>query len=168
MKTLLLLRHAKSSWKDMAQDDHDRPLNGRGKRDAPRMGRLLRHLDQVPDRILCSTAKRTRQTVERVAEESGFDGEIAYVAELYAADPDTLLAVAREQGGEAKRLMLIAHNPGMEMLVEALTDRAEPMPTAALAVIALPIDAWSALGDETDGDLIGVWRPREVGEGMTR
>lgn len=163
MKLLQVLRHAKSSWKSGDLDDHNRPLNERGKRDAPRMGRLLREIDQVPDLILCSTAKRARQTAERVAEACGYEGEIVYVAELYASAPETLLSVASERGGDAMRVMLVAHNPGMELLVDDLAGREESMPTAALAAIALPINAWSELSESTEGDLVGVWRPRELG-----
>ena len=88
MKTLLILRHAKSSWKDDSLPDHDRPLNKRGKQDAPLVGRLDSRKDLMPDLILSSTAKRARATVELVAEESNYQGEIEYSRDLYAAEAE--------------------------------------------------------------------------------
>ena len=85
MKTLLLLRHAKSSWKDGDLDDHDRPLNKRGKRDAPRMGQLLRDQDLLPELILTSSARRCRKTAEHVIQSSGYRGETRITGELYEA-----------------------------------------------------------------------------------
>src|SRR5687767_11102467 len=90
MKTLLLLRHAKSSWKDSALDDHERPLNKRGKNDAPKMGRLLRNEDLLPDLIIASSAKRCRKTAEHVIQNSGYRGETRFCAELYEADAGKL------------------------------------------------------------------------------
>src|SRR3954463_11797950 len=91
MKTLLLLRHAKSSWKDDSLDDHDRPLNARGKQEAPRMGQLLLEEHLLPDIILSSDAKRCRRTVEKVCEASGYRGETVLASELYLAAPATYL-----------------------------------------------------------------------------
>ena len=88
MKTLLILRHAKSDWETPDVADHDRPLNGRGKRDAPRMGRLLRDENLVPDLIISSTAKRARKTAKLVAEASGYEGEIRLAETLYLAGPE--------------------------------------------------------------------------------
>ena len=85
VKTLLILRHAKSSWKEEGIDDLERPLNKRGKRDAPRIGTLLREKDLVPDLILSSSAERARKTTELVAQESGFEGNIMVDRDLYAA-----------------------------------------------------------------------------------
>src|SRR5215510_9473869 len=90
MKTLLLLRHAKSSWKDSDLDDHDRPLNQRGKRDAPRMGQLLKDEQLVPEFILCSSAKRCRKTAEHVIHESGYRGETRITGDLYEAGAEQL------------------------------------------------------------------------------
>jgi len=163
VKTLLILRHAKSSWQQPGQDDHDRPLNDRGKRDAPRMGRLLADEDRVPDLILSSTARRARRTAEIVAEACGYDGEIVLCRDFYDAEPEAYLEAVRARGGSAERVMVVGHNPILEMLVEHLTGRAETMPTAALAEVALPIDGWEALDEETRGRLVRVWRPRELG-----
>ena len=87
MKTLLLMRHAKSSWKDESRDDHDRPLNERGKKEAPRMGQLLLDQHLLPDLMLSSDAKRCRRTVEKVAAAAGYRGETVLTSELYAAPP---------------------------------------------------------------------------------
>ena len=93
MKTLLILRHAKSSWKDASLADHDRPLNKRGKRDAPRMGRLLQEQDLVPDRIISSTAKRARNTAKAVAKACNCKDKVELTSEFYHAGPGAYLAV---------------------------------------------------------------------------
>nr|NIL98123.1 hypothetical protein [Planctomycetales bacterium]NIP70269.1 hypothetical protein [Planctomycetales bacterium] len=93
MKTLLLLRHAKSSWDDSALDDHDRPLNKRGKRDAPRMGQLLVQQDLVPDCILTSTARRARKTAEAVAKACGGVVPLTEMPELYHATAEEIVGV---------------------------------------------------------------------------
>jgi phosphohistidine phosphatase len=162
MKTLLILRHAKSSWKDDSLPDHDRPLNKRGLKDAPRMGQLLRQEDLLPDLILCSTAQRARRTAEIVAEESGYEGELRLSRDLYAFDAQAYLEVLAGLADEYERVMLVGHNPAMEELLEALTGAFERLPTAALARISLPIEHWSELEDGPEGELIDVWRPKEL------
>jgi phosphohistidine phosphatase len=167
MKTLLILRHAKSSWKDEALPDHDRPLNKRGKEDAPRMGKLLLDEDLIPDLILSSDALRTRTTTELVVEESHFDGEIIYSRDLYAAESETCIQVLAEMGGEARCVMIVGHNPGLEELLQDLTGEYMPLPTAALAQVNLAIDHWSELAaseleDTPQGKLVNLWRPKEI------
>ncbi|MCJ7765816.1 MAG: histidine phosphatase family protein, partial [Thiovulaceae bacterium] len=85
MKTLLILRHAKSSWKEEHLSDHDRPLNKRGRHDAPKMGQLIRKKGLAPQLIICSSAKRARETVERLTEACGYKYELRFSEELYAA-----------------------------------------------------------------------------------
>ena len=121
MKTLLILRHAKSSWDDPGLRDHDRPLNRRGKRDAPRMGRLIADRDLIPDRIVSSTAVRARTTAALAAAEFDHDVEIETTRDLYGAHPDGYIEVAEERGGAAERLMVVGHNPGITALVSRLT-----------------------------------------------
>lgn len=162
MKTLLLLRHAKSSWDDPAREDHDRPLKKRGKRDAPRIGRLLAREGLVPDRILSSTAERARATAEAVAEACGFGGSLELSRVLYLAGPDDIVDVVRALPDDGGIVLVVGHNPGLEMLVEALTRRPETLPTAALARIALPIRSWSRLATRTRGELVDLWRPRKL------
>ena len=160
MKTLLILRHAKSEWDEPEVADHDRTLSGRGKRDAPRAGEWLRAETLVPDLIISSTAKRARKTAKLVAEASGYEGEIRLEADLYLADAGTYLEVLQSVPETCQSVMVVGHNPGLEELVEALTGEAEPMPTAGLAQVSLPIERWEELGDETEGKLVQVRRPR--------
>jgi phosphohistidine phosphatase len=167
MKTLLILRHAKSSWKDDTLPDHDRPLNKRGKADAPRMGKLLRDEDLVPDLILSSDALRARATAELAAEESHYEGEITFLRDLYAAEPEAYLDALAQMGGEAARVMLVGHNPGLEELLQELTGEYQPLPTAALAQVSLPLSHWSELGPDPEaagmqGKLVNLWNPKDL------
>jgi len=162
MKTLLLMRHAKSSWKDPGIADHERPLNDRGQRDAPRMGRLLDEKGLVPDLILSSTAVRARRTAEIVAENCGYDGELALNADIYDSGVETLVGVISKIADKAARPLLVGHNPGLEELLFALTRAEEHLSTAAIARIALPIDTWRELRLPINGTLESVWRPKEL------
>jgi phosphohistidine phosphatase len=163
MKTLLLLRHAKSSWKDDSLDDHERPLNARGKKEAPKMGQLL--LDQrfLPDVILSSDAKRCRRTVEKVCEAAEYRGETMLSSELYLANPATYLKCLAKLPENVARVLVVGHNPGLEELLEALIGRYEPLTTAALAHVTLPtLERWSDVNAATRGELVKLWQPMEV------
>ena len=162
MKYLLVLRHAKSSWKDEALGDFDRPLNNRGKRDAPRMGRLLADMDLIPDLIITSGAKRAKSTAKAAADSSGYEGEIDVRSQLYMAMPDDYFAVLNEVPDSNERVMVVGHNPGVEELLEQLTGIWERMPTAALAHLGLDIESWQGVDFDTTAKLIGVWRPKEL------
>ena len=162
MKTLLVLRHAKSSWNDPALDDHERPLNARGLRDAPRMGELLREYGLIPDVLLSSDAVRARLTAEAVAEAARYAGEILLDPRLYLACPADILSLLTTVRENAGTVMIVGHNPGLETLVEQLTGERQDLPTAALAQIDLPIDQWRDLTLSTRGTLVGLWRPKEL------
>ena len=162
MRTLLLLRHAKSSWKHPELPDHDRPLNDRGKRDAPRMATLLAELRLRPDLIVSSTAKRARRTAEAVAERCAHEGLVRLDRRLYLADPGAIVDVVHEVGGRSPRILLVGHNPGLEALVVRLTGYVEPLPTAGLAHVDLPIRGWKSLRLTTRGRLVNLWRPKEI------
>ncbi|MCB0045647.1 MAG: histidine phosphatase family protein [Caldilineaceae bacterium] len=161
-KTLLVLRHAKSSWKFVKLADHDRPLNGRGKRDAPRIGRLLAERELVPDLILSSSARRAHDTVELVAEHSGYVRDPVWGSSLYLGGHQAYLDSILTTADEVDRLMVVGHNPDVEMLVEALTGEFETMPTGALAQIELPIDHWNQLQADGGNRLVTIWRPRNL------
>lgn len=163
MKELLLLRHAKSSWTDPAADDHDRPLNSRGKRDAPRMGRLLVSEDLRPDRIVSSTARRARKTAKATARACDYHGDIAKVEGLYHASPEQILRIVRGTDNAIGRLLLVGHNPGLEALAEELSATICRLPTAALAHFKLEISTWNELSPTTRVQLAALWHPKHLG-----
>ena len=162
MKLLSILRHAKSSWGDSSLDDHDRPLNNRGLRDAPRMGALIRKQGLVPETILSSTARRARDTALAAAEAAGFPDEVRFSRTLYGADPDTWLEALGELPDTVGHALVVGHNPGLEELLSLLVGEAQVMPTAALAVVELPIQSWRDVNPGTRGSLRALWRPREL------
>jgi len=173
MKTLLLLRHAKSSWDDDRLPDHDRPLAPRGRRAAPAMARLLQRRELTPDRVLCSTAARTRESWALVQEELGLEATpVVYIEGLYLADPGRMLRTIREEGRDAGTLLLVGHNPGIQELALALTEldrggSVERMerkyPTAALAVIEFERDSWDEIAPGR-GRLRKFVRPKDLPE----
>jgi phosphohistidine phosphatase len=163
MKTLLLLRHAKSSWKHAELADHDRPLNKRGKRTAPLIGALLQDEGLIPDLILCSSAVRTHDTALLVAKACAYKGKIEQTRELYLADPHTYVEVLRQVAEKHTRVLVVGHNPGLEALIGALTGEATAMPTAALVQVELLLQRWLDLETDTDGKLLNVWRPKDLG-----
>ncbi len=162
MKTLLIMRHAKSSWKDTSLSDHERPLNNRGEADAPRMGAALKDLDLTPTLIISSTAKRARKTAEYVAENCSYDGEIRLERNLYHAGVDEFIEVLQSVSDEEEIVMVVGHNPGIAELVDYLTDRPEGMTTANIAVVRLQVESWDDLDFDTEGELVRVLRPREL------
>jgi len=163
MRTLLVLRHAKSSWKDADLSDHDRPLNKRGKKNAPAIGKLIKEEGLTPQWIASSTALRARKTAEAAAKGFEHAGPVHYMKELYLAQPSEILDVLRKTAPDsATRVLVVGHNPGLEALVGMLTSRREPFPTGALAQIELAIESWSELNGGVRGELVHLWRPRDL------
>ena len=137
---LVVMRHAKSSRSDASLDDHDRPLNKRGRRDAPRIAQELHDREWIPDRIRVSTSKRTMETLElmkAITRNSTIDVEPS----LYHSNISTLLQ-AVEEVEEGKTTMILSHNPGSEILVHQLSNRLEVIPTAAAALFEKHHDDW--------------------------
>ncbi|MFY8106921.1 MAG: SixA phosphatase family protein [Elstera sp.] len=156
MRRLALLRHAKSSWDDLRQPDHARPLNPRGQRDAVALAETMQSLKLTFDRVLCSTATRTRETWDGLAGAlPNVSPTPRYFEELYLAEPEKLLSIIRREGEAVETLLVIGHNDGLhefamglvgEATELALRDRlSEKFPTAALAVFDCPVEVWSAL-----------------------
>lgn len=162
MKTLLILRHAKSSWGNASLSDFARPLNKRGKYDAPRMGKLLRQEELTPDLIVSSAAKRALTTANLVADAADCPNPIVVTRDFYLADPEAYIAHLSTLSDLYKTVMVVGHNPGMEELVTQLGGGYEVMPTAALAHFELDIANWHALDDVTTGTLQAIWRPKEL------
>jgi phosphohistidine phosphatase len=163
MKTVLLLRHAKSDWGDPSLADFDRPLAKRGLKDAPRMGRVLADFNHVPDRILSSPARRARQTTELVAEACGYQKSIEWHEPFYGGTSQDLIEALKRLPDAVDYALLVGHNPTMEeTVVDLLTNSqsewndelAVKMPTAALACLNLSITDWD---DLEPGDAILRW-----------
>ena len=158
MKTLYLLRHAKSSWSDHATEDHDRPLNRRGQQNAPQMGQFMRKSGYVPDLILCSTARRTAETLSLIVPYIGDETPVRFERTLYLASSDAMLGRIKTTDDSCDRLLMVAHNPGMEHLAADLVSRDKlngteqlyetllaKYPTAALTVIEFDTEKWSEI-----------------------
>lgn len=142
MKKLLLLRHAKSSWEDTSLPDFERPLNERGQRAAPLIGKFMRERKLQPDLVICSPAKRTRETIALVLEAAGIEPLLRYDERIYEASVGSLVEIVSQIEDDKTEVMLVGHNPGFENLLERLTGETERMPTAALARIALNAERW--------------------------
>jgi len=151
MKTLVLVRHAKSSWDRPGLDDHERPLNERGLRDAPKMGRRLAERGLAPDVVLSSTAVRALTTAELLAEAIGVDRERIIADErLYATSATGLLDIIAGLDAAVDTAMVVGHNPEMTSLVQRFTDEIGDLPTCAVVEFRFEADAW----DELDEGLV--------------
>lgn len=173
-RQLYVFRHAKSSWADTALRDFERPLANRGLKAAPRMGQLMADYKIAPDLILCSTSRRTRETLGLVL--PFLEGECRILMEngIYEVGSEaTLIERLRQLPGSIARAMVIGHNPVMQDLTIALSGSAanqddlsavrEKFPTAGLAVIDLADTPWLSLAPGC-GSLSAFWRPRQVGD----
>lgn len=161
MKTLLILRHAKSSWKHSGLADRDRPLSKRGKRQAPKVGQQLRKWDLIPELLLSSPARRARDTAITVAEECRYEGEIKFVADFYPGDPEDYIRVLSNLSDAFERVMIVGHNPGMEDLLSMLVRHWETLSTATVAQLELPLENWWLFDEDTRAKLIRLWQPDE-------
>ena len=147
MKTLFLVRHAKSSWDDPALADKERPLDARGKRDAPKVGERLAKAGAKPDLILSSPAKRALTTARIIAKELGYKRKNIVVDDrLYAVEADVLLDVIQRLDKEAGRVMLFGHNPELTELAHRLSSKITRMPTCAVAEFTFDVNSWSRIG----------------------
>lgn len=171
MKTLGLLRHAKSDWHDARARDFDRPLNERGRKGAAVMGRHIRDLEMRWDRVIASPAVRCAQTIEIASEASGRMTKVRWDRRIYLASSAVLLDLLREQEGDPDAIMMIGHNPGLEDLIFDLVpdDGSSPLrdiveekfPTATFAVLELDIDRWED-ADDNCARLVHITRPRDL------
>ncbi len=149
MIQLSLARHAKSDWADASIDDHDRPLNDRGRRDAPDVARRVMRSGVRPEVVLTSSALRARSTAEVFAEV--FGAELREDAALYDSSPETILAAARDSGVD--EVLVVAHDPGMSALVSALSGKDVAMPTCAVAVFTWESAGWDEIGTTPPDDV---------------
>ena len=146
MKTLLILRHGKSSWADPGLDDHERPLKKRGRRSARSIGEQLSKAGLQPDLVLSSTARRARSTAHRCLAAAGVEAPIELTRDLYATGAARHLEeISRRAANEHRTVMVVGHNPDLEDLVAVLTGEPTTLKTAYLAAISLKIESWANL-----------------------
>lgn len=161
VKTLLLMRHAKSSWDNANLRDFDRPLAERGRRDAPRMAQALVALDSAPDFIVSSPAVRARETIEAVVHEGELTAPLAFNEGIYDASTAGLMQIVRRLPDEHRRVLMVGHNPGFEDLLTRLTGERGRVPTAALACIEFQVDHWDDIEDG-QGKLVWLLTPKQL------
>ncbi|MCW9024134.1 MAG: histidine phosphatase family protein [Gammaproteobacteria bacterium] len=163
MKTLTLIRHAKSDWGNPGLSDFERPLNARGVRDAPGIGRALLESGKEIDRLLCSTAKRARETLGLLQSTLKLDEScIQYLDGLYGASSFELVEIIESVPDITGSLAIVAHNPGLEMLaIQLLGNDIGKFPTCAVLQISLNIDSWQDIKNST-GTQILFLRPKEL------
>jgi len=149
VKTLFIIRHAKSSWDASNVDDFDRPLNERGKRDAPRMGKRFKEKDIHPDLMVSSPAKRALSTAKKIAEVLKYKkDDIKSDRRLYHADEETILTVIRELKDNRNVVMLFGHNPGLTEFVNSLMDGSQDIdniPTCGVVAFQFSIEHWTEI-----------------------
>jgi phosphohistidine phosphatase len=161
-KTLLIMRHAKSSWNHSGLADHDRPLNNRGLRDTPRMAEWIAKQGLVPGLVLTSTATRAISTANLLADSCHeFTSAVQADGNLYHASARIYLETAARIDDSISTAMIIGHNPGLEELVEILAGHYERMPTAAIACFEFPVESWTQITPDS-AVLKDIWRPKEI------
>ena len=150
MKTLVIVRHAKSSWDEGGLSDHQRPLSKRGLRDAPVMGARLAEWGPPVDRVISSSAVRALTTAELITHEMGLPwDEIQIEDALYHATEEDMIDLINEQDDYLDGLMLFGHNPGMTYLVNDLSNLdLDNLPTCGVVVLQFEVESWSEIGDE--------------------
>ncbi len=163
MKTLYLARHAKSSWKDAKLDDFDRPLNQRGKRDAPRMGAYLKQQQVQLDMMITSPAKRALKTARHFARALHLPPEALHIhPQIYLAGQETLLTLIRGIDDSFARVMIVGHNPGLSELANHLTRAGiENIPTSGIVEIEIPLAHWREV-DAGSGRCISFVYPKKL------
>jgi phosphohistidine phosphatase len=164
MKTIYLLRHGKSSWKDESLSDIERPLNGRGKRASETMGALVKREKVMVDLVLSSSAVRARQTTECLLAAANISTEVRFDERIYEAEVQRLLEIVKQIENTKKSVLLVGHNPGFEEFLEWLTGIFETMPTATLAKVVLKASSWSGVREKA-GTLEWIVKPKQLQKG---
>jgi phosphohistidine phosphatase len=161
MRTLYLLRHAKSSWGDASKQDFERPLASRGRKACATIGEFIQEKGIDFDLVLVSTAFRTRETIELIKERAKFRGEVRYDERIYEATVPQLLEIISQVDNERESVLIVGHNPGLEELLGLLTGEQHRVTTANFAKIKLKTPKWSA-NLANKGTLDWLVRPKEI------
>jgi phosphohistidine phosphatase len=162
MKTLLLMRHAKSSWKNNKLPDKERPLNKRGEKDAPKMSELLCEKELYPQAILTSTALRCRLNASAFLTECCQELNLQALEALYMAEPPAIIDALKNMADGFERVMVIGHNPGLETLLQQLTGEVESLPTASVAYLEIPVDHWNDITLDSTVKKWEKWKPKDA------
>lgn len=170
MKTLYFLRHAKSDWSNIDLSDHDRPLNGRGRRACAKIGIVLQKRGFNPGLVLCSSAVRAQETIDRVMSAASSDWPKQIEPGLYGASADRILGLIRQQPDEYDSLLCVGHNPGFQDIVIGLSGRetsdgliaraTRKLPTAAFAELRFEVEHFRDIGVKT-GCLVDFFKPKD-------
>ncbi len=165
MKTLYIVRHAKSSWDDAYMRDFDRPLNNRGNNNAPEMGKRLASMNILPDLIISSSANRAITTAKKIAREINYNQDnIKETKELYLASIGTTISIIRQVDDQHNSLMIFGHNPGWTDLTNYLSNAyIDNIPTCGIAAIEFDIERWSEV-DKDKGKLIFFDYPKNLNQ----
>jgi phosphohistidine phosphatase len=162
MKTLILMRHAKSSLDSKNKEDRDRPLSKKGKKNAFAMAKVLEETERIPEVILASAAARARHTSEILTEALHFRGDMHYLNSLYQGEVENYLNEIQQVSDSVDTLLVIGHNPILESFLQMLSGKVEALPTASLAFLQLPIASWGELNLETEGQLLEIRTPKDA------
>jgi phosphohistidine phosphatase len=167
MRNLYLLRHAKSSWKDEALADFERPLAGRGRKACDTIGKYIQSQQLEFDLVISSTAVRARDTIDLIRQRAKLRVEVRYDERIYEAGVERLLEVISQIENEKKSVLLVGHNPGFEDLLQLLTRGQYSFPTAAFAKVNLKISKWS---EPLEGKASLEWlvTPKELEQGDSK
>ena len=163
-KVLLMLRHAKSSWKDKTVDDHDRPLNKRGRREAIKMGEHLKKTNIVPDTIMTSSALRAIETTKYICRYSGYNNLVEVNFSLHRGGIDSYINSLTTVSNDKQKLLIIGHNPDLEELAGILINRTIRIPTCTLVQVKLNIENWKSIDLHCNfrSELVDIWRPKKI------
>lgn len=162
MKTILLMRHAKSSWDEQFKEDRDRPLSKRGRKNAGQIAKLLKEQKLIPGLILSSSAVRARQTANILVDMLNYQGDISFRNKLYMAEAETYVEEIQCLNDESNMILVIGHNPSLDNLLQMLTGKEETLTTASVAKLMVPIESWKEFTLSTRCELSALWRPKEL------
>lgn len=160
MKKLYIIRHAKSDWSNPQLEDFDRPLNKRGKKNAPFMGKLLRKKNISPDLIISSPAYRARETAISISKEINYHENIMYNEYLYEADLKTIMEIVNFIEDEHDNVFIIGHNPGLNMLGFYLVDFNENLPTSGILEIKFDCQSWRKI-NKSNAQIVSFEYPKK-------
>jgi phosphohistidine phosphatase len=162
MKTVLFMRHAKSTWDGKDEDDRDRKVSKRGLKNAAQVGELLKKEKLTPDVILSSSAMRARETAEIVMNELKYHGDVCYLNKLYMGEPEIYARQIQSLQDDIEMVLVIGHSPTLDSLLQMMTGKVETLPTASVAQLKVPIESWKEFHPEVQCELVNLWRPKDL------